>query len=85
MDTEGQVFGQPDQVEIDVVIHDGDYWLLELKSSISRGDVSLFRRKVAFYEREEAVEVRRSILISPHNLNGFHHRRAYVFLLIVSW
>jgi hypothetical protein len=66
MDTEGQVFGQPDQVEIDVVIHDGDYWLLELKSSISRGDVSLFRRKVAFYEREEAVEVRRSILISPY-------------------
>ena len=66
MDTEGQVFGQPDQVEIDVVIHDGDCWLLELKSSISRGDVSLFQRKVAFYEREEGVEVKRSILISPY-------------------
>jgi len=66
MDTEGQGFGRPDQVEIDVVIHDGDYWLLELKSSISRGDVSLFQRKVAFYEREEGVEVKRSILISPY-------------------
>ncbi len=66
MDTEGQVFGQPDQVEIDVVIHNGDYWLLELKSSIGRGDVSLFQRKVAFYEREEGVEVKRSILISPY-------------------
>jgi hypothetical protein len=66
MDTEGQVFGQPDQVEIDVVIHNGDCWLLELKSSISRGDVSLFQRKVAFYEREEGVEVKRSILISPY-------------------
>jgi hypothetical protein len=66
MDTEGQVFGQPDQMEIDVVIHDGDYWLLELKSSISRGDVSLFQRKVAFYEREEKVEVKRTILISPY-------------------
>ncbi len=66
MDTEGQVFGQPDQVEIDVVIHDGDYWLLELKSSISRGDVSLFQRKVAFYEREEKVEIKRTILISPY-------------------
>ena len=66
MDTEGQVFGQPDQVEIDVVIHNGDCWLLELKSSISRGDVSLFQRKVAFYEREEKVEVKRTILISPY-------------------
>jgi len=66
MDTEGQVFGQPDQVEIDVVIHNGDYWLLEIKSSISRGDVSLFRRKVAFYEREERVKVRRSLIISPY-------------------
>lgn len=66
MDTKGQVFGQPDQVEIDVVIHDGDCWLLELKSSISRGDVSLFQRKVAFYEREEKVQVRRSIIISPY-------------------
>ena len=65
MDAEGQVFGRPDQVEIDVVIHNGDCWLLELKSSISRGDVSLFQRKVAFYEREEGVEVKRPILISP--------------------
>jgi len=66
MDTEGQVFGQPDQVEVDVVIHNGDYWLLEIKSSISRGDVSLFRRKIAFYEREERVKVRRSLIISPY-------------------
>jgi hypothetical protein len=35
-------------------------------SSISRGDVSLFQRKVAFYEREEKVEVKRTILISPY-------------------
>ncbi len=66
MDTEGQVFGRPAPVEIDVVIHNGDCWLLELKSSISRGDVSLFRRKVTFYEREEGVEVKRMILISPY-------------------
>ncbi len=66
MDTKGQVFGQPDQVEIDVVIHNGDYWLLEVKSSISRGDVSIFQRKVAFYEQEEKVKVRRSIIISPY-------------------
>ncbi|HID62033.1 MAG TPA: DUF3782 domain-containing protein [Anaerolineae bacterium] len=66
MDTEGQVFGRPAPVEIDVVIHDGDCWLLGLKSSISRGDVSLFQRKVAFYEREEGAEVKRMILISPY-------------------
>lgn len=66
MDTEGRVFGRPDQVEIDVVIHNGDCLLLEVKSSISRGDVSLFQRKVAFYERKERVEVKRSIMISPY-------------------
>ncbi len=65
MDTAGQVFGRPDQVEIDVVLHNGDHWLMELKSSISRGEVYLFERKVAFYEEARGVKAKRKIIISP--------------------
>ncbi len=65
MDTTGQVFGRPDQVEIDVVVHDGEHWLMELKSSMSRGDVYLFERKVAFYEESKEVTAQRKIIISP--------------------
>jgi len=65
MDTRGIVFKEPDQVEIDVVIHDGTHSLIEIKSSISRGDVEHFYRKVAFYEQEEDVKVGRMLMISP--------------------
>ncbi len=59
------VFAEPDQVEIDVVIHNGAHSLIEIKSSVSRGDVEHFRRKVIFYEQEEDVKVERTLIISP--------------------
>jgi hypothetical protein len=65
MDTHGVVFREPDQVEIDVVIHNGTHSLIEIKSSISRGDVEHFQRKVTFYEQEEGVKVKRMLIISP--------------------
>ncbi len=65
VDTQGTVFAEPDQVEIDVVIHNGTHSLIEIKSSISRGDVEHFYRKIAFYEQEEDVEVERTLVISP--------------------
>lgn len=65
IDTEGTVFGQPEQVEIDVVVRDGVCYLLELKSSLSKADVYTFARKVAFYERLKGVTVQRRIVIAP--------------------
>jgi len=65
MDSEGFVFGRPDQVEIDVVIQDEERTLIEIKSSTSRQEVHVFARKVAFYEKEEGVKVKRMIIISP--------------------
>ena len=59
------MFGQPEQVEIDVVVRDGVCYLLELKSSLSKADVYTFVRKVAFYERLKGVTVQRRIVISP--------------------
>lgn len=65
MDTEGYVFGRPDQVEIDVVIRDGRAILIEIRSSVSRGDVAVFQRKAEFYTRRTGLPVARRILISP--------------------
>jgi len=64
-DEEGIVFDRPAQVELDVVVRDGKVFILEIKSSVSRGDVSVFARKVKFYEAREGVTVDRRILLSP--------------------
>ena len=64
-DTEGEVFGRPDQVEIDVLIRDGRTILGEIKSSMSKGDVYIFERKVAFYERRQGVKADCKIIITP--------------------
>ena len=43
-DDEGTVFGTPDQVEIDIIIKNGELILCELKSSMSKSDVYTFER-----------------------------------------
>ena len=56
-DVEGYVFGHPDQVELDVVIKDTTVMIAEIKSSMSKGDVHAFQRKVEFYEKKQNVKV----------------------------
>jgi len=64
-DDEGTVFGRPDQVELDVVIHNGTLILIEIKSSVSKADMHIFGRKVRFYERRHERKAQRLIVISP--------------------
>lgn len=64
-DDEGLVFGRPDQVELDVIIKNGTLILCGLKSSISKGDMYLFERKVRFYEKRHQRTASRRIVISP--------------------
>ncbi|MDG4550134.1 MAG: DUF3782 domain-containing protein, partial [Candidatus Contendobacter sp.] len=64
-DDEGTVFGAPDQVEIDIIIKNGDLILCELKSSMSKSDMYTFGRKVSFYERRHQRLAQRKIAISP--------------------
>ncbi|MCD6506319.1 DUF3782 domain-containing protein [Candidatus Poribacteria bacterium] len=64
-DEEGMVFGRPDQVELDIVMRDKKVFLIEIKSSVSRGDVSIFERKARFYQEREDKTVDRKIIISP--------------------
>ena len=64
-DEEGAVFGRPDQVELDLIIRDGEVMAAEIKSSVGKADLYTFDRKVSFYERREGRRVRRKMVISP--------------------
>ena len=64
-DQEGEVFGRPDQVEIDIIIKNGLTIACEIKSSIDKAGMYSFDRKVSFYEKYQKRQVDRKIVISP--------------------
>lgn len=64
-DDEGTVFGVPDQVEIDIIVRNGDLILCEVKSSMTKSDIYTFDRKVEYYQRRHGCEGSRKRLISP--------------------
>lgn len=64
-DHDGDVFGRPDQVEIDIIIKNGLTIACEIKSSIDKAGMYSFGRKVDFYARHEQRQVSRKIVISP--------------------
>ena len=64
-DDQGEVFGRPDQVELDVIIKNGLLLICELKSSIDKAGMYIFERKARFYERRHARQANRLIVISP--------------------
>ncbi|MBK5967612.1 hypothetical protein CCR91_02235, partial [Thiorhodovibrio winogradskyi] len=64
-DDAGEVFGRPDQIEIDVIIKNGLLILCELKSSIDKAGMYIFERKARFYERHHQRQADRLIVISP--------------------
>ncbi len=64
-DEAGEVFGRPDQVELDLIIKDGTLILCEIKSSMSKADMYIFERKVRFYEKRHNRQASRIMVISP--------------------
>ncbi len=64
-DDQGDVFGRPDQVELDVIIKNGLLLICELKSSIDKAGMYIFERKARFYERRHQRQANRLIVISP--------------------
>jgi hypothetical protein len=64
-DHDGEVFGRPDQVEVDVIIKNGSVILCEIKSSMSKPDMYIFDRKVTYYEKHHHRTVDRKLVISP--------------------
>ena len=64
-DDQGEVFGQPDQVELDVIIKNGLLLICELKSSIDKAGMYSFERKARFYEKRHGRQASRLLVISP--------------------
>ena len=64
-DDQGEVFGRPDQVELDVIIKNGLLLICELKSSIDKAGMYIFERKARFYEKRHGRQANRLIVISP--------------------
>lgn len=64
-DDTGEVFGRPDQIELEIIIKNGVLIACEIKSSMSKNDMYLFERKVRFYEKLHNRKAQRLIVISP--------------------
>ncbi len=64
-ENDGEVFGRPDQVELDLIIKNGMVIACEIKSSIDKAGMYSFGRKVDFYAKHEQRQISRKILISP--------------------
>ena len=64
-DDTGEVFGRPEQIELDVLIRNGVLILGEIKSSMSRSDLYAFDRKTRFYEKRHQRTASRRLVISP--------------------
>jgi hypothetical protein len=64
-DDEGYVFLEPSQIEIDIIIKDGRKTAVEIKSSVSEGDVITFERKVKLYEKKFNVKIDKKIILTP--------------------
>jgi hypothetical protein len=64
-DDEGEVFGRPEQIELDIVIVNGKTMIGELKSSVSQSEVYSFERKARFYEKRHNRKAVRLFIVSP--------------------
>lgn len=64
-DHDGIIFGRPDQVELDIIVHDGTLILCEIKPSMSKSDMYTFWRKKDFYEHKHGRKASRIMVISP--------------------
>jgi hypothetical protein len=64
-DEQGEVFGRPEQIELDVIIKNGLLIICELKSSIDKAGMYIFERKARYYERVHDRRADRLIVVSP--------------------
>ena len=64
-DDAGEVFGRPEQIELDIIIKNGKLTIVEIKSSMSKPDMYMFERKVRFYEGRHNRKANEMIVISP--------------------
>ncbi|ABW02301.1 PD-(D/E)XK nuclease family protein [Caldivirga maquilingensis] len=64
-DKDGYVFGEPSEVEVNIVVKDGLTIMVELTSALKRGDLPIIKRKKVLYEKLKNVSVSRVYVITP--------------------
>ncbi|WP_338602817.1 PD-(D/E)XK nuclease family protein [Sulfolobus tengchongensis] len=64
-DKQGEVYGEPSEVEYDMVIKDHETIMVEVTSAIKRGDLPIIKKKKEFYEKEKNVKITRVIVVTP--------------------
>jgi len=64
-DREGYVYGEPSEVEYDVVVRDGKTFLVEITSALKRGDLPTLRRKREYFEKAKGVKVDAVFVVTP--------------------
>ncbi|MBB1126166.1 PD-(D/E)XK nuclease family protein [Thiospirillum jenense] len=64
-DETGEVFGYPENIELDIIIKNGLLLICELKSSVDRAALYTFKRKALYYERQQQRTANRLLVISP--------------------
>ena len=68
-DAQGMVFGYPDQIELDIVIQNGKVLVIEIKSSLDKGSLYQFARKVDFYAQKTGRQITRKLVVTPYAEN----------------
>lgn len=65
-DAVGNVFGHPEQIELDIVAKNGKVIIVEIKSALDRANVYIFARKVEFYAQRTGRNVDRKLIVTPY-------------------
>ncbi|MBR8828578.1 MAG: DUF3782 domain-containing protein [Gomphosphaeria aponina SAG 52.96 = DSM 107014] len=64
-DHNGEIFGRPDEIELDLIIKDDLLIICELGFSMSKGRIYMFDKKVSFYENHHQKKANRKLVIAP--------------------
>ena len=70
-DSEGVVYGEPSEIDVDVLVKDNKHILIEIKASVDKSDIAELYRKGLLYEKVVGVKPR-LVIVSP-----FVRSRAY--------
>ncbi len=64
-DKNGEIYGHPSIVDVDLVLRNGKHILIEIKSHVGKADVAIFLKKANLYKKVRGVEPE-MIIITPY-------------------
>ncbi|MCL4557895.1 MAG: DUF3782 domain-containing protein [Deltaproteobacteria bacterium] len=70
VDASGTVFSHPREVEIDILITDGRAIAIEVKSSVTKGEVEAFDGTIEFYEKTEGKKIDARFIVGVYPYPG---------------